>query len=279
MKNRIGFAGDGWGALSAVKSLKKMFTLEFLTNDKNIVAELTNNHYQVNNFNEFKSKIIICAGYTSIIPQKILEKHNLVNIHYSLLPKYRGLHSTAWAIMNGETELGLSIHEMNEYIDDGDIIHQKSFINDDKSSATHYMELMNEYIDKHLGSIINYYIQGKIIPVKQDKSKASWVGKRSLKHNILDFAQGNEVIKRLLRVLTPPYPAPYVIYKNDIYNVGNITFHNSNIQTDISRILNIDNEGIWVKSKDGYIIIKNIFLEDNHLIQYSNFKIGEYFND
>ncbi len=279
-KIKIGFAGGGWGALAAIKSLIINFDLEYLGRDEKIINLLSHdNHVKIDNFEEFQSRVIVCAGYMPIIQKEHVEKHQIINIHYSLLPKYRGLHSTAWAIMNGEKELGLTIHRMNEYIDDGDIIFQKSFVNDGVSSATYYMELMNEYISRQLGEIISDFIKGKIKPIKQNKLNASWVGKRSKNHNILDFTKSSVYIKRLFRILTSPYPLPHVIYKNTIYKVLDIKFHNSDITTDVSRILNIDKEGIWVKNKDGYIVIKNIVTEDNNPVKYTNFKIGHYFND
>ena len=281
IKKTIGFVGNGWGAVAAVQSLKENFVLHYLTKDKKVVDELTSQKgsLKVDNINDFQSEIIIFAGYTLIVDPKLVSKHTLINIHYSLLPKYRGLHSTAWEIINGEEELGLSVHVMTSFIDDGPIIFQKSFKNDHISTATYFMKIKNKFISKNLGDIIMKYINNEIIPFEQDKKEASWVGKRGHMHNLIDFNKKIDYNKRLLRVLSPPYPYPRIKYKSFFYNVKEIKFHKSSIKTDIGRILNIDDEGVWVKNKGGYIILKNIYNEKNEAVPSSFFKIGNYLNN
>ena len=278
-QNKIGFFGEGWGAIVAIKSLQEYFDVECFSSDKDVIKELVGDSKLINSFNDFTCKILLCAGYKSIISTKLLKKHQIINIHYSLLPSYRGLHSTAWAIMNGEKSIGLTIHLMNKNIDDGPILHQKIFINDQISSATHYMEKMNNYIFENLGEIISKYVKGSIIPAEQEKEKASWVGKRGIEHNIINFHKDFEYTRRLFRVLQFPYPQPYIKYKGILYNVEKISFHKSNINTDICRILNNDEDGIWIKSKEGYIILKEISTLDGRTVDKKIFKIGDYLND
>lgn len=279
LKDKIGFAGKGWGAVAAVKSLKQFYNLECLSTDGNVIDLLSDQSNSVNSFDEFTCNLIICAGYEPLIEEKLLSRYKIINIHYSLLPAYRGWHSTAWAIMNGENKLGLSIFEMNQFMDDGAIIHQKEFVNDNTSSATHYMGLMNNYIEDNLGKIIKKYSNGEITPKPQDKSKASWVGKRNQTHNLINFNNSFEHCKRLFRVLQFPYPKPQIEYKKEIYTVQKVKYHKCSINTDIARILNIDNEGIWIKAQDGYIIVNDIEDINNNTINNNTFKIGTYVND
>lgn len=277
--NKVGFLGEGWGALAAISSLEKYFGIEYMGKDDKIISLLSNKHTIINHLEDFNCAYIICSGYKPIINKKFLNKHKVINIHYSLLPKYRGMHSTAWAIINDEDKLGLSIHIMNEFIDDGPIIHQKEFTNDKKSSAPQYIDRFNKYIQQNLCDILILYFNEKITPKEQNKELASWVGIRSDKHNYIDFKQTNSQIKRLFRVLSEPYPLPKIKYKNQQYNVTRIEFKQSVIIADLSRILNIDNEGVWVKSKDGYCILKEIKDEKNEIIPLSLFRIGKYIND
>lgn len=276
----IGLAGEGWGACAALKSLVLHFDVECLTSDLSVINELQNyNGTLINSFDQFNCKHIICAGYKSLISKELLNKYIILNIHYSLLPAYRGLHSTAWAIMNNECLLGWSLHVMNEKIDDGPIIFQKATNNDFVSSATFYMALFNEQVEKELGKQVKEYVNGRLKPTPQDSNKASWVGKRSEIHNLIDFNKDFSHCQRLLRILQPPYPPPQVLYSGTKFNVGSIKFHPSLIQADLSRILNIDDDGIWVKSLDGYFIISDLFDSNGLRVKFNNFKIGKYFND
>lgn len=279
MKNKIGFLGEGWGAIAAIRGIQKYFIIEALSKDQDVINELCQDDKVINAFDEFTSVFILCAGYKSIIPIDLINRFKIINIHYSLLPAYRGFHSTAWAILNDEPNLGLTIHLMNKHIDDGDVIQQKKFVNDKTSSATYYMELMNQYISENLGKIISDFIEGKIKVIAQDKKQASWVGKRNDKHNLINFNDTFENCNRLFRVLQPPYPYPSILYKGEKYYVKTIEYHYSNIITDISRILNVDDDGIWVKSKEGYIILKSITSTEGIDIAKTFFKIGNYLND
>lgn len=70
---------------------------------------------------------VFLARWYPIINESAIKRKKYINIHSSLWPKYRGIHSIFWAIMNGEKELGYTIHEVNEYVDDGDILYQYKF--------------------------------------------------------------------------------------------------------------------------------------------------------
>lgn len=279
LENKVGFIGEGWGAISACKGLEKVFNVEYLSDDE-IISTIfdKDNHKKVASISDFESKILVCAGYKPIIKEECLKKYIIINIHYSLLPKYRGLHSSAWAIMNGEKELGLSFHLMNNYIDDGDIIHQKAFENDGETSLVEYMEQMNSYVEANIAEVLIKFINKEIYPEKQDKSKASWVGKRGKNHNLIDFTQGSIYLKRLFRVLSPPYPRPYFVYKGKEFRVLQYDYHFSDVAADNARILNIDNDGLWIKMSDGYCILKHIVDDEGRNIDFSNFKIGAFVN-
>ncbi len=276
--NKIGFIGEGWGAVVAVKSLQKYFELQCMSSDETVVNELIEGSKSVSSFDEFNCELIVSASYKPIISEVLITKYKIINIHYSLLPAYRGLHSTAWAIMNGEEKLGLTIHLMNKYIDDGPILDQKEFINDQISSATYYLKKMNSYIKENLGDIIDKYDKGLLLPKEQDRKQASWVGKRVATHNLIDFHKGYEYCKRLFRVLQGHYPKPQIEYKKERYAVGDFSFHPSRVDTDIARILNVDDDGVWVKSIDGYIIIYDIKDLAGNLVDKNIFKIGTYIN-
>ena len=278
-KNKIGLAGNGWGAIAALKSLQNYFRIECLTKDKDVISKLSKKDSLIDSFEDFKSEFIICAGYKQLVSKLTLEKHTILNVHYSLLPKYRGLHSLAWAIMDGEKLLGWTVHLMNQNLDDGPIIYQRSLVNDMISSATFYMNQINNQVKTDLGNVTKSFINGEIIPKEQDKSKSSWVGKRGNNHNFINFSNGHELCHRLFRVLQHPYPYPKVRYMGKVYIVSSIKFHESTNSGDVSRILNIDDDGVWVKSKDGYVILTGFKDEEGEDASNYEFKIGAFFND
>jgi len=275
---KILLAGDGWGAIAAFNSLKESneHELYILTTDdawKKRLTESGNN--LVTGFDD-RYDLIITAGWRPIIKEEVLETRRILNIHYSLLPAYRGFHGTVWAILNNEAELGLTIHRMNQFIDDGPIVYQYRVSNNFIDTATSYMTRFNEHIQNVLLGVVNDYLSGRIPEVAQDKSKASWVGRRKPSHCAINFNQPIEYQKSFFRALSPPYPLPYFKIKDQVFEVTEVGFHDSSVYTDRGRILNIDAEGVWISCKGGYLICKKIISQsDRREIDRSTFKIGQ----
>lgn len=282
MKNtQICLAGDGWGAVAAYESLKKTFNnIDVITNDQAVLDLLNPKHKRIKDFSQTQSEFIICAGYRPIITKEQLLKWTFINIHYSMLPKYRGQHSTVWAILNDEDELGLTIHLMSEYIDDGPVLYQYSIKNDRQNSSTYYMESFNKCVQENLGQVVLDFLEKKISPIPQDKSQATWVGRRYKKDCKIDFHKDNVYLKNFFRALVPPYPLPYIkINKtNKEYSIRKASLIERKINTHIGRILNIDNEGVYVSSKSGYVILEEILDENGSLVDNFQFKIGTFLN-
>ena len=274
---RIVVFGDGWGAVAVLKGLKNFSLPVYVVSNDEDVLQLTEHTAEVD-LSVYDNELLLFAGYKPIVPNAVLEKNCCVNIHCSLLPAFRGLHSTVWAILNDEDYLGASIHLMNEYIDDGDILYQYKVANDRVSTSRQYMEMFNEKISEVVADVLTRFINGSLVPQKQDKSKASWVGKRNEKDCMIDFSKPIVYQKAFFRALVDPYPLPYIIHKGNKYEVTKVGFHPSSIETHIGRILNIDNEGLWVKCADGYVVLEELRDENDNLTSLTRFRIGQYVN-
>ena len=264
MDKNIYIAGEGWGNECATKGLCTKF--------EKIV------HVEDHQLTDLKGETIVFAGYKPLVPRQVIADNDCINIHYSLLPKYRGLHATVWTILNDEDYVGFTIHQMTDFIDDGPIIYQYKLLNDRIKTCTEYIEIFNDYIAEHLGQIVNDYIQGKISLTENDKSQATWVGKRNHLDCRIDFNKDLHYLQCLFRALAAPYPLPYVVYNGEELSVIKVGFHFVNCDTHKGRILNIDNDGIWVKVKDGYMIIKELRDQNNNIVSFNRFRIGQYFN-
>lgn len=265
--SRIYLAGNGWGFESAKKGLLPYF------NEVIVVSE-----EEKETINTLTDEIIVFDGYKPIVPHDIIEKNICINVHYSLLPKYRGLHSTVWAILNDEDYLGLSIHLMNDNFDDGAIIHKKVYENDRVKTSREYMETYNDYVADNLGKILKDFIEGKIQLKENNKKEATWVGRRNHQDCKVDFNKELHYLQCFFRALVDPYPLPYVEYRGEELSITKVDFHYVNVETHIGRILNIDSDGLWVKAKDGYMIIKELKNQEGSIVPLSNFIIGQYFN-
>lgn len=272
---------EGWGGLAAYKSIIKgdFDKIELITKD-GVITDMakTDKRTVFCDLNGILSDIVICAGYSKIIKGDLLRKKKFINIHYSILPKYRGFHSTVWAILNDEDHLGLTIHRMNEFIDDGPIIDQYIVFNDKKSTSRYYMEHFNEWVETNLYKVVLNYYNGQIKEKIQDISQATWVGKRNIEDCKLDFNQTNQYIFNFFRALVEPYPLPFIRMRGTKmeYRITKYELLNRKINTHVGRILNIDYNGIYVSTKEGYIILKELRNNNNEIVSFDDFKIGQY---
>ena len=147
-KITIGFFGDGQWAYNSVKNLLKhkfikinFFCLRARTPDKKLLklanklnikcfnfknVNMLNN---INRMNKFNSDLLVSVSYDQIFKKKIIECCDLgiINCHCGALPYYRGRSPINWAIINGEKSFGVTVHYVNEKIDQGNIIVQKKY--------------------------------------------------------------------------------------------------------------------------------------------------------
>lgn len=272
---KICLAGDGWGAIAAFKSLTNYFdNINLLTQDVDLIKLARLNDKLVTSLVDFDFDYIVCAGFKPIVKQELTNKNNIINIHYSLLPKYRGLHSTVWAILNAEKELGLTIHLMNAGIDDGPIIHQEKIVYKSQTSKE-IMEICNSFIEKKLGFILDQFISKKIVPVTQNKDDATWVCKRNLNDCIIDYEYSIAFLRRFFRALVKPYPLPILLINKAKYQVEECLLIEQDYYMTNGRVVNIDNEGVWIKVSDGFLVVKKVSDINGKEIELINlFKIG-----
>ncbi len=160
-----------------------------------------------NSFNDFKKlnpDICIVAAYGKIIPKEYLEipKYGFLNVHPSLLPKYRGPSPIQAAILNGDKETGVTIILMDEKIDHGPIIKTQKA----KLKSQNYEELEKELAElgtKLLIEILPKWIRGELKPKGQNHEAATFTKKFSWPDGKIDWSKSAEVLERQIRALNP----------------------------------------------------------------------------
>jgi UDP-4-amino-4-deoxy-L-arabinose formyltransferase/UDP-glucuronic acid dehydrogenase (UDP-4-keto-hexauronic acid decarboxylating) len=149
--------------------------------------------------------------YRDLIKKPILDipKAGCMNLHGSLLPKYRGRAPINWAIVNGESETGVTLHHMTLRADDGDIICQASVAIADDDTAVSLNQKMTELtgtmLDEHLPAIL----AGTAGRTPQDTSKATTFGGRTPEDGAIDWSGSATEVRNLVRAVTRPYPGAF----------------------------------------------------------------------
>jgi len=121
----------------------------------------------------------ICVAYGKIIPQQLIEKfpQGILNIHYSLLPKYRGATPTEAALLAGDAETGVTIQKMVYELDAGDIVAQEKIVIDPPWTVRELRPKLIELGARILTRILPQYLANNIVPQPQDNSQATRCGK------------------------------------------------------------------------------------------------------
>lgn len=158
--------------------------------------------------------IIFCLGSTRILPQNIIKfpKIGTLNIHPSLLPKYRGRYSLVHAIANGEKFTGLTSHWIAKEIDLGKIISKKKIIiSKEDTGATLYKKFTDEAI-KEFKRIFFKIIKGKkILAFKQKKGVTSYKKKHFPNNGEINWNwKGNKIYNFLRSMIHEPFPPPEI---------------------------------------------------------------------
>ncbi|MCU0680633.1 MAG: methionyl-tRNA formyltransferase [Planctomycetes bacterium] len=154
---------------------------------------------------ELSPDLIIVAAYGQILPLSILElpKFGCVNIHASLLPKYRGASCLQAAILNGDQETGITIMQMAQGLDTGDILYQEKITLDKKTTIESLHDNLAELAAKIISPILIKYVQGIIEPIPQNKAGASYVGVINKEDGKIDWQKKALEIERKIRAFNP----------------------------------------------------------------------------
>ena len=191
---------------SPVKSLALKLGLPVLqperARDEKFIAELR----------ELKSDLIVVVAYGQILPPAILElpRHGCLNVHTSLLPKYRGAAPIQWAIANGDTEIGVTIMKLDVGLDTGPIVSQRRTpIRPEDDSATLHDRLAQLGAELLMDTIPDY-IAGKIRPHPQPAEGVSYAAKIKKEDGRIDWNRPAREILNRLRAFTP-WPGAFTL--------------------------------------------------------------------
>lgn len=129
-----------------------------------------------------------------------------LNMHGSLLPKYRGRVPVNWAIIHGERETGATLHYMTEKPDNGDIVAQQAVPILPNDTAFEVFQKVTVAAELALNGVLPDLLAGKAQAVKQDLSKGGYFGGRKPEDGIIAWSQSAQRIHDLVRAVAPPYP-------------------------------------------------------------------------
>jgi methionyl-tRNA formyltransferase len=167
--------------------------------------ERARNQAFIDQLKTLQPELIVVAAYGQILPQALLDipRHGCLNVHTSLLPKYRGAAPIQWAILNGDSETGVTIMKMEAGLDTGPMLTQVvtpiAPTDDARSLHARLARLGGELLVKTIPD----YVSGKIVPRPQPAEGVSYARKISKEDGQIDWTQPARVVWNRLRGFTP----------------------------------------------------------------------------
>ncbi len=245
----------------------------------------------VEHLRSFPADVFVVAAYGQILPKEILEMPRLgcVNVHASLLPKYRGAAPIQWSILNGDEVTGVTTMQMGVGLDDGDILLKEEVVIDPEITGGELFDKLSVVGGELIVRTIEELDQGKITPIPQNEAEATHVGMLKKSMGALHFDRDARELKNYVRGLNP-WPSAYTFYQGKMLKIWKadvvsdtefasdekVADHVAKIAEDATagQILLTDESGIYVKTGDGILVLKEVQLEGKKRMQVADFLRG-----
>ena len=278
--------GNNDGPLRLLKSLKycqvsivgvglqKPVSRQLMIDYKNIHIE---GHFFVefNNERGLKAKInsleidLIVNCFSNIIFKRIINIYPVLNIHLSILPAYKGRHPLHWALINGEKEIGFSIHKMTKDIDGGEIYWQHRVSISEGLSVVCAREKLMLSLEKDFANFLLKYLNYELNITPNSMQNGFYISRRYPEDSVItEWHDRNLVFRKVMALSSEDYPAAIIVNGTKV-EVRNAKRPES-VSGEPGKVSRLLPDGIEVECGNGNIILKGFSPEDYSLAKNQN---------
>lgn len=219
--------------------------------------------------------LIVVTAYGKLLPERLLKtpRYGCINVHASLLPKYRGASPIQSAILHGETKTGITTIQMTEQMDAGDILKQDELtILPDDTSDTLFARLA-DLSKTTLAATLEALENNTLIPKKQDADAATFCGMLDKKSGSIDWSMQDFQIINQSRAMTP-WPGVYTFYDGNKWKLYSLTTGTKDHRAEPGTIVALHENAVEVQTKNGTVLIGEIQREGKKRMPVSDFLRG-----
>ncbi|MGQ9647395.1 MAG: methionyl-tRNA formyltransferase [Thermodesulfobacteriota bacterium] len=223
----------------------------------------------------FEADLFVVAAYGQIFPKVVLSlpRHGAVNIHASLLPKYRGSAPIAWAILNGEQKTGITTMLMDEGMDTGDILLQSEISVSGEDTTETLQNRLASLGAQVLSETLEKLKRGEIHPVPQDHSKATYAPMLKKEDGRVQWTKRAEEIDRQVRAFHP-WPGAYTEWQGHLLKIYKGEVREGKETGKPGTVLWVGADFIEIETgKDSYLL-KEVQLEGKRRMSVRDFLLG-----
>lgn len=224
---------------------------------------------------DIKPDVIITLAYGQIVPEGLLEipQYGCLNLHGSLLPKYRGAAPIQYALINGDKITGMSLMEMVKEMDAGRVYAKEEIIVDDNDNATSLFKKMGEAAKKLIIEKLPEYIDKKLVGVPQDESLVSICPTIKPEQEKLSLEYTTKQMLGWIRGLSDQ-PGAYLFLDGQKIKIFIAQLYSDKVVDEPGKIVQADKHGLILQCKDGQIAILELQKEGKKRMDYKSFLNG-----
>ena len=196
---------------------------------------------------QLKPDLIVTAAFGQFLPSALLEapKHGAINVHASLLPKYRGGAPIHYAVMNGDKETGITIMYMEKRMDAGDILSQRSISIDEEDDTGDLFEKLSVLGKELLIDTLPDILAGTIQPIKQNEEDATYSPNITREQEQIEWTLPALQIKNKIRGLRP-FPGAFTYWKGSRFKIWDAVIEKEQTNEQPGTIIDFKNNRIQV---------------------------------
>jgi len=220
--------------------------------------------------------LLVVVSFGLIIPKWFLDAPAIgsINVHPSLLPKYRGPAPIQWAVRNGESETGISIIRMSERMDAGDILYQERFCIEESENAERLSERLSQRTAVLLPGFLGEIEQGGLPEGRAQKEEdATYTPMISREMGLINWAAGASEIVRQVRALVG-WPTAYTYIDGKLLKVFAADFGHRTEEAEPGRVLEVLPGGLLIATPGGSVLLRDVQMENRKRMNGAEFARG-----
>ena len=240
--------------------------------------EDVNSDESIDRIRQINPDVIVVVAYGQILKEEILNlpKYKCVNVHASLLPKYRGAAPLNWVVINGEEKTGITIMEMSKGLDAGDMLEKCELtIEADMTAGDVHDNLMYDG-SKLLIETLKKIEDGSVTKTPQDHDQSTYAAMMDKNLGKIDWNKSAKDIRNLVRG-TFPWPGAYFKYEDKNVKVLESEIGDKGVDQEAGKVLEVSPQGITVATGEGSLILKKLQFPGKKAVSVEDYLRGNEF--
>lgn len=224
---------------------------------------------------KYEADLYVVVAFGQILPKALLEKPRFgcINVHASLLPKYRGAAPIQWAVIDGEEKSGVTIQQMDEGIDTGAVLASTELLLDKAETGGSLFERLAKAGAELCVETMQAIEEGTVIPQKQDESQATHAKMLTKQLGNIDWNKPAVELERLIRGLNP-WPSAYTYMDGRVLKIWKARVEADREGLLPGQAVMLDGKALFVQTGAGSLLLEEVQLEGKKRMKTEDFLRG-----